>query len=238
MGAGIQQPTQQQASVSTALGDVIKVLYEPSAVFGRIGGWASIVMPFLAMIAVQIALFFVNMPFMKVAIQAQMAARGAPAGATPPMGVIIAISLVSLVVMFAVVLLVSGTLLWVLASVMGGEAKFSRLLSVAAYGFVPAGILLGIIGTIVLHMKGATGITSPQDMQPALGLDLLAPGTKGFVGALLKGINPLSIWGMVITAIGVYTTQRMSKSNGYTVAAIQFGVLLLVISGLAGMFNR
>lgn len=238
MGAGIQQPTVQQASPGSALADVVKVLYEPGAVFGRIGGWASFVMPFLAIIAVQVGLFFVNMPFMKVAIQAQMAARGAPAGATPPMGVIVAISLAGICIAFAVILLISGALLWVLTSVLGGEAKFTKMLTVTVYAAVPAAILMSIVGAIVLQMKGASGITSPQDMQPALGLDLLAPGTKGFVGALLKGINPFSLWGVALTAIGVTTTHRVAKNTGYMIAGVQFVIMLLVASAIAGAFNR
>jgi len=238
MGAAVQQPTVQQASVGTAFADVVKVLYEPTAVFGRVGGWTSIVIPFFVVVGAQVAAFFVNMPFMKVAIQAQMAARGAPAGQTPPMGVIVAISLVGILIAFALLLLISGTLLWVLVSVLGGDGKFSKLLSVTAYSAVPAGLLLGIVGSIVLHLKGVGNITSPQDMQPALGLDLLVPGTKGFLGALLKGINPFSIWGVIVTATGVSVTHRLSKSTGYTAATIQFAIMLLVASALAGVFNR
>src|SRR5207247_5575174 len=91
---------------------------------------------------------------------------------------------------------ISGCLLWVLVLLLGGESKFGALVSVALYGAVPSAILLSLVGTIVLHMKGTESMTSPQDMQPALGLDLLVPGAKGFIGAILKGINPFSIWGV------------------------------------------
>src|SRR2546422_7062443 len=33
--------------------------------------------------------------------------------------------------------------------------------------------------------------------------------------------NPFSIWGLVLTAIGVSTTHRLSKGTGYTVATIE-----------------
>ena len=72
-------------------------------------------------------------------------------------------------------------------------------------------------------------------MQPAVGLDLLAPGTKGFVGALLAGINPFSLWGLVLSAIGVSTTQRVSKASAYAAAIPAFVVVLLIASALRAL---
>jgi hypothetical protein len=235
MGQGIQQPPVQQAGFGSAFADVVKVLYEPGAVFERTRERPYFFVPFLAIVVTQIVLFFLNMPFMKAVIQAQMAARGAPTGAAP-MGMIIGISMVSLVLFFALITVLSTLLLWVLVMLFGGEGKFMQLLTVVCYAAIPAGILLGIVGTIVLHMKGTGAIASPQDMQPQLGLDLLAPAARGFVGAVLKGINPFSIWGVVLTAIGVSTTHRLSKSTGYTIAALQFAIALLIIGSLAAAF--
>jgi hypothetical protein len=147
--------------------------------------------------------------------------------------------LLGLVIVLGIIFLVTGLILYVLVSVLGGgETKFSTMLSVATYSAVPSTILLSIVGTIVLHMQGTGQLTSPQDMQPALGLDLLAPGMKGFMGAVLKAINPFSIWGVVLTATGVSTTQRTPKGTGYTVALITFVIGLLIAGGLAAVFNR
>jgi hypothetical protein len=52
---------------------------------------------------------------------------------------------------------------------------------------------------------------------------------------LLKGVNPFSIWGLVLTAIGVSVTHKLSKSTGYTVATISFVIGLLIGAALAGM---
>jgi len=82
------------------------------------------------------------------------------------------------------ILLIAGGLLWVLVSVLGGEAKFGTLMGVAALSSIPSTILLSIVGTIVLHLQGTGQITSMQDLQPALGLDLLVPA-RGFLGAAL-----------------------------------------------------
>jgi hypothetical protein len=240
MGQGIQQASVEQRGGNPFL-DVVKVLYEPTQVFERVRERPSFYAPFLAIIAVQCVLFFVNLPFLEVAVKAQMAAAGPAAQGRPaPTATMLAVfGLVGLVVVLAIVFLLTALILWVLASVIGGgQAKFSTLLSVAAYSAIPSAILLAVVGTIVLHLQGSGQITSPQDMQPALGLDLLAPSAKGFVGAVLKAINPFSIWGVVLTGIGVSTTQRISKGNGYTIAVTAFVIGLLIVGGMAGIFNR
>jgi hypothetical protein len=238
MGQGIQQPPVEQGGASSAFLDVFKVLFEPTAVFERVRVRPAFLIPFLTIIAVQCVLFFINLPYLKVALQAQMAS--APQPRPVPAGPLLAVfGLVGLIIFLGLIFVISALILWVLASVLGGgEAKFRTMLSVATYSAVPSAILLGIVGVIVLHMQGTSGITSTQDLQPALGLDLLAPGAKGFVGAVLKAINPFSIWGLVLTAIGVSTTLRVAKSTGYTVAISTFVIGVLLAGGLAAIFNR
>ncbi|HTI04303.1 MAG TPA: YIP1 family protein [Gemmatimonadales bacterium] len=228
----------QTQGEGSSFADVFKVLYEPTAVFERVRNGPNFIAPFITIIVAQCVLFFVNLPFMKVAMQAQFAARGASGGPTPSTGMIAGFGLVGLVIVLGVVLVLSAFILWALVSVFGGDAKFSRLLSVTTFSAIPAAILLAAVGTLVLHLQGTSGLTSPQDMQPALGLDLLAPGMKGFLAGVLKGINPFSIWGFVLTAIGVSTTHRLSKSTGYTVAAIQFAIGLLITGAFATLGGR
>jgi membrane protein, antimicrobial resistance system len=238
MGQGMQQAPVEQAGSGSAFLDVFKVLLEPGAVFERVRAKPSFFVPFLTIIAVQCVLFFVNLPYLEVAIKAQMAtaAQGRPA---PGTGVLVAFGLIGLIIVLALVMALSGLILWVLTSVLGGgEAKYTTLLSVAVYSAVPSVILLSVVGAVVLHMQGTSGLTSPQDMQPALGLDLLMPGAKGFMGAVLKAINPFSIWGLVLTAIGVTTTQRTSKGTGYTVATISFVIGLLIAGAFGALGNR
>src|SRR5262249_20084719 len=137
-----------------------------------------------------------------------------------------------------IALVIGGGLLWVLVSLFGGEAKFGTLLSVATYASVPSVILLAIVGAIVLQLKGAGQGTSMQDLQPALGLDLLVPGAPGFLAGALKAVNPFGIWGLVLTAIGVSTTHRLSKNTGYIIATIAFLIGVLITGVFAGFGNR
>lgn len=235
MGAGIQQPPVQQGGGGmSAILDLVKVLYEPGAVFQRVAEKPKFLMPFIGISVFQIIIGIVNLPFLKAAMQAQMAQ--APAGA-PDTSKFAALGLIFVPIIIAIALVIGALLLWVLVSLVGGDGKFGTLLSVAAYASVPSVILLSIVGAIVLQLQGTQGLTSPQDMQPAVGLDLLAPGAKGFVGAVLKGINPFSIWGLVLTAIGVSTTHRLSTGSGYVVATLAFVIGLLIAGVLGALFG-
>jgi hypothetical protein len=233
MGQGIQQPAVEQGGGGSAFLDVFKVLFEPTAVFERVAQRPRFLVPFLVICAIQIAIYFVNMPFLKAGMAAQMASR--PAGGPDPSKFLF-IGAFFIPIGIGIALLLGGLILWVLVSVFGGDGKFGTLLSVSTYAAVPPVILLAIVGTLVLQLKGVGQITSPQDMQPALGLDLLAPGAKGFIGAALKAVNPFGIWGLVLTAIGVSTTHRLSKGTGYTIATIGFLIGVLIAGGFAAMF--
>jgi hypothetical protein len=224
----------EQRSGGSSVLDVLRVLFEPSAVFERVREKPSFLLPFLAICAVQVVLYFVNLPFLKAGMAAQMASR--PAGGPDPAS-FLWIGALFIPVGIAIALVLGGFILWVLVSLFGGEAKFGTLLSVATFASVPSVILLSIVGTVVLHMQGVGQIASPQDMQPALGLDLLAPGAKGFVGAALKAVNPFGIWGLVLTAIGVSTTHRLAKSTGSAIATISFLIGVAIAGMFAGLFG-
>ena len=235
MGQGIQQPSVQQAGGNPLL-DVFTVLLEPTAVFERVRERPRFLVPFLVVSAVQLVLYFVNLPFIKAATQAQMAQAQVPAGGPDPMQ-FLWIGAVAIPIVFAIIYLINGLVLWVLTSIMGGEGKFSTLLSVGVYGSVPAVILMSIVGSVILRLQGVGEITSQQDLQPSLGLDLMIPAT-GFVGAILKGINPFGIWALVLTAIGVTTTHRLSKQTGYVIATISFLITLVVAGVFASLGGR
>src|SRR2546425_7865775 len=71
------------------------------------------------------------------------------------------------------------TLFRSLTSVFAGDAKFATLLSVTTYAGITF-VLLSVAGLATLMLKGVQGITSPADLQPALGLDLLVPEAGRF----------------------------------------------------------
>jgi len=213
--------------------DLLRVLYEPGAVFERLREKPSFWRPFIAICVVQIVLGVLQLPYTKAAMAvqfAQMQARGAAGPADPSKFAMI--GLLFLPIGLLLIFLILAALLWVLVSVFVGDAKFATLLSVTTYAGITF-VLLSVAGLATLMLKGVQGITSPADLQPALGLDLLVPEAGRFTTALLKAFNPFSIWGVILTAIGVQTTHRTSKGTAYTVAAVAFVIGTLIGAGFA-----
>lgn len=218
----------------SALMDLLKVLWEPGAVFERVREKPAFWWPFLGLCVVQIVIFVLQMPFTKAMMQARMAT--APAGSPDP-SKFAAIGVIFVPIGLGIGLLIVGVVLWVLTSIFAGEAKFGTIMSIAAYCAVPSVILLGLASAGVLMMKGVGAISSPMDMQPSVGsLITLFPNAHGFAAGIFRGLNVFAIWGAVLTAIGITTTHRTSKGTGYAVAFTGLAIGLLVGGAFAAMF--
>lgn len=215
--------------------DLVKVLFEPTAVFERVRERPKFLTPYLALAVVQLVIGFLQLPYMRSALAAQFAAMPqANPQAAETAQKFVAVGVVVGVIVLALILVINAGILWVLVSVIGGEAKFASLLSVSTYAFT-TGVLLQIAGLAVLMLKGTGAITGMEDLQPALGLDLLVPGVKGFTLAVLRGINPFSLWGVYLTATGIAVTQRTSQRTGWIVAAIGLLLGLVIAGAFAGL---
>jgi hypothetical protein len=218
--------------VGTVL-DLVRALYEPTAVFERVREKPQFLAPFVALALAVVLITIFQLPYSKAAMVAQLSAR--PNITPDQVQTALKFASVGIVVApvaYAIILVINAFLLWVVVSLVGGESRFMTLLSVTTYASI-AYVLLSAVGLIVLTLRGTSAITSPLDLQPALGLDLLAPDAKGFTLALLRGINPFSLYGLFLTATGVAVTHRTSRGAAYTAAVIQ----LLVTLTVAGLFT-
>lgn len=216
--------------------DLFRVLFSPGEVFERVRERPRFLLPWIGLSVIIVLIAYMMMPYTQAAIAsrlAQVAQQNPQAAANAAKFQTIGIAVAPIVLLIG--LLISAGLLWLLVMLFaGGDAKFMTLLSVSAYIAVPT-ILLQVAGLIVLKMKGVDAVTTPDDLRPPLGLNLLAPGTGGFVGAFLAGINPFSLWAMVLTAIGVQVTHKTSKGAAYTVAIVSTLLGVLISSAFAGL---
>jgi hypothetical protein len=218
-----------------AILDLGRVLFEPTAVFELVRDKPRFLAPFLALAVIVVVVGALQLPFIKAAMSAQFAQTpNLPPGTAERAMSFAPIGVVFGPIGYALILVINALLLWVLVSVIGGEAKFTTLLSVTTYASMSY-ILLMLVGFVVLKMRGTEQIAGMEDLQPALGLDLLAPGTKGLTLALLRGINPFSLYGLFLTATGISVTHKAAKSTAYTAAVVQLLITLLVTGVLSGM---
>jgi hypothetical protein len=221
-----------------AVMDLFKVLYEPGAVFERIREKPKFLAPFLGLAVLLAVCILLLMPYQQAAMASKMAeiAQANPAAAAGMqkyafVGVIVG------PIIFAIILVISATILWVVASIFGGEGKWGTLLSISTYASI-TGILLQFVTVLVLMVKGVGQVSSPEDLKAPLGLNLLDPGATGFMGAFLGGINLFAVWGVILTAIGIQVTHKTAKGTAYTIAIVSTLVLLLIASGLASLAPR
>ena len=208
--------------------DLLNVLLEPTAVFERVREKPRFWAPFLAIAVITVVIVVLQLPYTRAALAAQfaqtpnMTPEQAQAGMKfAPLGIVIA------PIVYAVFLLLDAFILWVGVSVLGGEARYKTLLSVTTYAAITY-TLLQLVGLIPLMLRGPGAVASMVDLQPALGLDLLAPDAKGFTLALLRGLNPFTLYGLFLTAVGVAVTHKTSKGTAYAVATIQFVIAWLI----------
>ena len=212
--------------------DLVKVLFEPTAVFERVREKPRFLAPFLALAVITVLITALQLPYTKAALAAQFAQTPNMTPQQAQTGMkFAAVGIVVAPIIFGVFLLVNALILWVSTSVLGGEGKFATLLSVTTYASITY-TLLQLIGVVVLTMRGSGSITSTLDLQPSLGLDLLAPDAKGFMLGLLRGINPFTLYGVFLTGTGIAVTHKTSKGVGYTAASIQFVIALLIGAAL------
>jgi hypothetical protein len=240
MGAGLQPAPMQQGGGSALL-DLVNVLYDPGAVFGRLKEKPRFLVPFLALAVVMVIIAVTMKPFVAAGLQAgaaEAASRLTPEqAARMPSAATQAtffVAFTPILVLF--MLLIGAGLMWVTASITGSEAKYTRLLSVLTYSYTTY-VLYFIVTAIVVNVRGVESIASMADVRAQLGLDLLAPNAGKFLSAFLGGVNPFSVWGVWLTGTGIAATSGGSRNSGYVAAGIAYVVGLLLLSVMA-MFQQ
>ncbi len=210
--------------------DLLRVLFEPTAVFARVRERPRFIAPVLTIMILAVIIGFLSLPYVEAAIGPMLAQAAAARGGTAPdAGKIAMGQIIGSAVFVPIFVALAGGILWVALSIFGEDAKYRPLTSVAAYTSITY-ILQLLASFAVLSIRGVESVTSPLDLQPAFGLDLLAPGATGYVGAVLRGVNVFSVWGCALNGIGITTTHGTSKGTGYGAAVGAFVVMVLLVS--------
>ncbi|HYK83437.1 MAG TPA: YIP1 family protein [Gemmatimonadales bacterium] len=215
-----------------ALLDLLRVLYEPTAVFQRVRERPRFLVPAAAITVLALVMGLLSLPFIKAAIAPLIAQAAAARGVPPDPEKAALVQVVATAALTPLFIGFGAGVLWIAVSLFGIEAQYRVLASVAAYTSIMYALQL-IAGFAVLSVRGVETITSPLDLQPAFGLDLFAPGTTGYLGALLRGINVFSVWGGVLNGMGIAVTHRTTPRTGYAAAALALVVTVLLVSTLA-----
>jgi hypothetical protein len=123
--------------------DLLKVLFEPTPVFERLREKPRFLAPFLVLAAFTVVIVLLQMPYTRAAIAAQLAQTPnvPPERAETAMKVGPIIGLVVAPIFYGLFLLINALILWMITSVLGGEGKFTTLLSVTTYASITYALL-------------------------------------------------------------------------------------------------
>ncbi len=218
-----------------AILDLGRVLWEPGEVFSGMKEKPRILLPLLSIMVILMVVTFVQRPFIVRVLEIAMADLPEGAASIAP-ELQATIQAIVGPLFIGLWLAIAALVLWILVSVLGGEGKYKSLYSIAVYSFPPQ-LIYGIIALVILNMRGVESVSTQLDLQPSLGLDLVFGNVEGFIAAFLRGINPFTIWGVVLTAIGIEKVLGTEKGTAYTasIAAALLGLAIgAALSGLAG----
>lgn len=132
--------------------------------------------------------------------------------------------------LFVMALLALIFLLFALA--MGGKINFFQALSVAAYAWLPYGIIRFVLNTVVLYLK------DPSDIHPILGQQSLIQDNFGFlvtpsehpvIYTILATFSILTIYWVVLNSIGLKNAgEKVSGTIAWTASIAIFAVILFL----------
>jgi membrane protein, antimicrobial resistance system len=217
--------------------DLFRVIYEPAAVFERVREHRKFLIPFIGFSIIAMIVAFLMAPYRQAATMAQMAAAAqANPGAAATASKVAALTWLAAPVGVLVLVAIAASILWVLVSLVGGEASWRTLACIQFYIGISTIIYQLVVFGMLAMGGGVSTVHSPNDLMPPLGLDLLAPHAGPALTRLLGGVNPFTLWGVFLTAVGVQVTQKTSKGSAWTVAIISFAISL-GLGTLAGLLQ-
>jgi len=135
----------------------------------------------------------------------------------------------------AIVILIAAAVYLLIAKIANTDVSFKQLFSMLAYiGFVTGlgGLLNGILTYFIAGSDPEVPVTSLNSII----------GMEGPLGVLFSSIELFSIWGIILTAIGLQVVAKFSKGLawgiiiGFNVIMISIGMILVVIEQSLGTF--
>src|SRR6266516_1988343 len=130
------EPCVREGAMGAVL-DLVRVWFEPTAVFERVREKPRFLAPFVALAIIIVLVSVVQLPYIKAALSVQFSQMpNMPPEAAQRALSFASIGIVAAPIVYALILLINALMLWVLVSVVGGEAKFATLLSVTTYASI------------------------------------------------------------------------------------------------------
>jgi hypothetical protein len=217
---------------------MVRVLFSPTAVFEEQKEAPTFWVPWLVLCVLLIAVTLLGFQYQLAAARLGAEATGRPFPAS--VETIMRFSMIAGVpIVTLIMLLITAGVMYLVLMGSGGEVRYKGLMSVAVFSGM-LGVLQVLATFAVLKLRGPEGLTTVADYQVSFGLDLLLPtdaSVPKFVGAILRGLSPFSLWGLMITATGIHVMEKTSKAAAWTAAVVSLLLGLVVGALMASMFG-
>jgi hypothetical protein len=132
-----------------------------------------------------------------------------------------------------------GTLgLWATINfVFGGKATYSNLFVVWLYAGLPA-IIKSLLGTVTIFAGTAPESFNIKNFSPTNAAAFLNPmDTNKALYALLSSLDVVTIWTLVLLAIGTATVAGVKRSSGYIAVFGWWAIFVVIGVGIAAVFG-
>ena len=148
------------------------------------------------------------------------------------------VQLLAVPILILVVALIVGGLSYILVSILSEKASFKKFFTVYFYGGIVAS-LAGLLGVIMVRVKGINTIRVPEDAQFSISLGFLAPPDGALIKGVLSGIEFFSIWALVVIAMGLMRVFDMPRKHAvYCVIPMWvLSVIMIMIDNLVRGLN-
>jgi len=141
-------------------------------------------------------------------------------------------------VLVLIVIALSSLVLWGTINLgFGGKATFGNIFVVSIFAGLP-GIIKTLLGAIVIFVVNTPESFNLNNFAPtSLGAFMNPLETNAALYKLATALDVTSIWGMVLTAIGIAIVAGVKRSSGYIAVFGWWALIVLITVGWAAAFS-
>ena len=217
------------ATASSIIEDMIDIFGSPSAVFARRAG-RSAMAPFFTVLALFLALMFVNQGVMSNIMESQQATKTAAAlqgksltadqleQVSASQKTMAKFAFVAIAVVMPVTILLFALVAWLVGKPFGSTMSFGTALMVVSFAWLPK-----VVEQVLLSVQGmvldTSVLTDPSQVTLGLARFLDHTTTSAAVMALAGRVDLIVLWGTFLLAAGYANAGKMERNKAWAAAA-------------------